>query len=379
MAPNGDRRILFITNIISPYRIPFLNALSDADGIELEVVYVAEQEKNRQWKTYKDEIIYSYEVLEGVHLSTGNRTVHLNYGLSHLVSQFKPDVVIIGTDILSTPASWIALYSARQVGAKVLRFEGQHAYTTNPGGIKSFLYRRFYNHCDHFFVYSRLTKAYLQGLGIDAAKITIGYNVGDTEFVSREVEAYISSPYYESDRERYPDVLFLFSGRLTIRKNILGLLTVFQDLALPDAGLIILGTGELADAVVEFIERHNLTTVLYEGFKQKSEVIRYLALCDVFVLPSFSDPASIVLSEALFSGLYTVASSYDGSAVNFIIEGQNGVIVDPRNHTELRKALVTCYILKKSGGLNKERIRATMAEFCVQSYSQRLEKLINRL
>ena len=59
-----SRRLVIITEIISPYRIPLFNALADRGDIDLHVVFLSETDPGlREWKIYKDEIRFSYQVL----------------------------------------------------------------------------------------------------------------------------------------------------------------------------------------------------------------------------------------------------------------------------------------------------------------------------
>ena len=58
------RKLLIVTEIIAPYRIPVFNALARRNDIELHVVFLAEtDETQRHWQIYKDEIKFSYQVL----------------------------------------------------------------------------------------------------------------------------------------------------------------------------------------------------------------------------------------------------------------------------------------------------------------------------
>lgn len=239
------KRVLFLTNIYSPYRITFFNCLAKHREIELKVCYVAEQESNRRWKTYKNEIQYSTLTLSGFHLSLKNRTIHINVGIKRIIEDFQPHSVVIGTDILSSPVSWFAASTARRCGSKVIRFEGKHLFTSVPSRLKNFLYMTFYNRCHAFFVYSHLTKEYLKGLGVAGNTITVGYNVGDTEYFRRSVTDYESSVKHFVERQNYPPVMFLFSGMLSQGKNILGLLNALHALALKDAGIFEIGRAHV--------------------------------------------------------------------------------------------------------------------------------------
>ena len=59
-----NRRLVIITEIISPYRIPLFNALAKRGDVDLHVIFLAETDsKLRQWHVYKEVISFSYEVL----------------------------------------------------------------------------------------------------------------------------------------------------------------------------------------------------------------------------------------------------------------------------------------------------------------------------
>ena len=58
------RRVVILSEIIAPYRIPVFNALAEREEAELHVIFLSESDASlRQWRVYKDEIRFSYEVL----------------------------------------------------------------------------------------------------------------------------------------------------------------------------------------------------------------------------------------------------------------------------------------------------------------------------
>jgi len=91
------RRLVLITEIIAPYRIPVLNALAQIEDIDLEVVFLSETDPSlRQWLVYKDEIRFRYQVLPSFRCRIGKFNVLLNRGLARALTKTKPDVVLCG-------------------------------------------------------------------------------------------------------------------------------------------------------------------------------------------------------------------------------------------------------------------------------------------
>jgi glycosyltransferase involved in cell wall biosynthesis len=172
--------------------------------------------------------------------------------------------------------------------------------------------------------------------------------------------------------------MFLFSGRLVSSKNIMMLLRLFEEIGYPDIGLFVLGDGELQDEVSRLSQKVKTPRIYYEGFKQKEDCISYFSLADIFILPTLLDRASIVMSEALISGLFTIASTYDGSSYYLIQEGNNGLVVNPNDREALKNAILTAYQMKKTGQLAKKSIQDTMEGYTIDKYAQRFIDMIKK-
>jgi hypothetical protein len=53
-------RLVVITELIAPYRIPVFNALAKNPGIDLRVIFLAKTDPTiRQWRVYADEIRFA--------------------------------------------------------------------------------------------------------------------------------------------------------------------------------------------------------------------------------------------------------------------------------------------------------------------------------
>ena len=91
------RRVVILTEIISPYRIPVFNALAETAWIDLHVIFLAETDSTLwQWKVYKDEIRFSFEVLPHWRRRVRGYNVLLNRGVNAALTKAKPDVVVCG-------------------------------------------------------------------------------------------------------------------------------------------------------------------------------------------------------------------------------------------------------------------------------------------
>src|SRR5438309_8970068 len=90
-------RLVIITEIIAPYRVPVFNSLAAQGNVDLHVIFLAETDpKLRQWTVPRKEIQFSYEVLASFRLRLGSLTLLLNRGLKSALRRAQPDVILCG-------------------------------------------------------------------------------------------------------------------------------------------------------------------------------------------------------------------------------------------------------------------------------------------
>ena len=137
------------------------------------------------------------------------------------------------------------------------------------------------------------------------------------------------------------EVLFLFAAnnfRLKGLKELLNSFSDFKKNAIDNsARLIIAGSGKTAKFETLAAKLGIAEQVLFLG--HINNVQETLQACDVAVLPTFYDPASRIIIEALAMGKPVITTSFNGSQ-DLFKNNRHGIIVDdPRNIKELAKAL----------------------------------------
>ena len=105
---------------------------------------------------------------------------------------------------------------------------------------------------------------------------------------------------------------FIFVGRLIPPKNLPFLLNAFAEISAeaPEWGLVLLGEGEQKGELQRLAQDN--TAIRFEAGVPWYEVAEYLALADVLVLPSESEPWGLVVNEAMICGLPVVVSEPSG-------------------------------------------------------------------
>lgn len=105
--------------------------------------------------------------------------------------------------------------------------------------------------------------------------------------------------------------------------------------------------GELRDQKFEFNfigpipeeKRLNDSRFIYHGeLRTKEEICEVLDSSDVLVCPSHSEGMPNVILEGMARGLAIIATNV--GAVEMLIDDENGLLIDPLNHSQLKNAII---------------------------------------
>jgi hypothetical protein len=173
-------KLVILTEIIAPYRIPVFNALAQRPEIDLHVIFLSENDPTlRQWQVYKDEIKFQYEVLPSWRRRLGRYNLLLNRGLFSSLNKIKPDAVLCGG--YNYVASWQAAYWARSHRVPLLLWSESTAFDVRRSRfLVEFMKSRFLHLCGAFVVAGKSSLRYLKDLGISEEKIFTAPNAVDT-------------------------------------------------------------------------------------------------------------------------------------------------------------------------------------------------------
>lgn len=138
--------------------------------------------------------------------------------------------------------------------------------------------------------------------------------------------------------------VLLYVGRISKRKNVELIIKVFNILKLDpnndDLQLYLIGSDEAGylQTCMKLIEKQSLGSVFNISSMSNSQ-LRYLyKRAELFLLPSRQEIFGMVLLEAMYFGLPTIASPSAG-AKTLIENGKNGYIVDSFDENEWVKLI----------------------------------------
>jgi len=125
-------------------------------------------------------------------------------------------------------------------------------------------------------------------------------------------------------------------GRLVSYKNHLSLVKAVSEVE-KNVVLIIVGGGELYNDILENIKISGLDDrVMLVG--DQDDVVSYLALFDIFVMPSVTEGYSLSLLEAFAAHLPVLCTDVGGNT-EIVEDGVNGVIIDNSDVVSIRNGI----------------------------------------
>lgn len=329
-------KVLLITNIISPYRIPLFNYLQGQSDYSFKVIALAEREENREWRLAKEQIRFEYKILPGFHkfIWSKEMTIHLNWGLSKAILRYNPDIVI--TSSYNTLAYWEAFLYCKVFKKKYILGNGTTLLSTSGiSGFKHHLKRIIIGNADQYITYGTKAAEYLVHMGASKKYIHIGINTVDVSWFKEKTKELNRAKNFWEERSGYPKFLMLYVGQLISRKGLSQVLKALSKLHNPNIGLLIVGGGPQEKELKQFCQNQKLENIYFEGFRQQEALLKYYALADVLILPSFKEVWGLVVNEALACGLYVLCSDCAGSAFDLIKKGWNGALFNPYNMEEI--------------------------------------------
>ena len=358
-------KLVILTEIIAPYRIPVLNALARRAEIEVEVIFLSENDPSlREWKVYKDEIKFNYRVLPSWRQRLGRYNVLINRGVNSALSDLKPNVILCGG--YNYLASWSTARWAGSHRVPLLLWSESTAWDRRRGyPLVEFMKKRFLKLCAAFVVPGRSSFEYLTHLGIAPQRIFTAPNAVDTTLFSNLAETARRNESQVRSRYHLPSRYFLYVGRLVKDKGVFDLIEAYAQLEgeiRSNVGLVFAGTGSDSRKLVERAARISPGVIQFSGFVHREELPKIYAFADALIFPTHSDPWGLVVNEAMACDVPVILTNVAGCASDLVQDGENGFVIPPRDVAQLAGAMARVAedsaIRSEMGRMSGERIEA---------------------
>lgn len=187
--------------------------------------------------------------------------------------------------------------------------------------------RWIYRKVDHFCPIGSDAIEHLMRLGVSQKRMTLTPYSVDDGLIARQCAATDRDQARKALGLADDAVLFLFSGKLIRRKQPLLLAEAAASLAKnPRLAVAYLGSGEQRTEVESRLRPVLGDRLILPGFVNQSELGRYFAAANVFVLPTAYDTWGLVVNEGMHWGLPCIVSDRTGCRRDLVTEGETGFI-----------------------------------------------------
>jgi glycosyltransferase involved in cell wall biosynthesis len=334
-------RVVLITEIIAPYRVPVFNALARQPGIDLHVIFLAETDPTqRQWLVPKADIQFSYEVLPSWRRRIYGHNILLNRGIAESLLRASADAIVCGG--YNYFASWEALRRGKRNAKPFLLWVESTAQDNRSGSIfLETLKLRFMRQCDAFVVPGKSSFEYLRSYDLPEERIFPAPNAVDNAFFSHVASVACQGPGVHREAFQLPERYFLFAGRLEPEKGIFDLLDAYVVLPVEvrsEVGLVFVGDGSARSELERQAKAANSDSIRIIGFLQREQLAILYGLAETFVFPTHTDRWGLVVNEAMACGLPIICSEAAGCAAD-LVDDANGRLVAARDVTRLSAAM----------------------------------------
>jgi glycosyltransferase involved in cell wall biosynthesis len=173
----------------------------------------------------------------------------------------------------------------------------------------------------------------------------------------------VNKPDYNRNYpQNYPITKFLFLGRIGDRKGIFDLLEVIKDNkeGLKDKFVLYVGGDGETDRLIEYVKKQDIQNLVrFEGWVSGEKKKELLAVCDVYILPSYNEGLPISVLEAMSYGMPIISTTV-GGIPEIISNKKNGFLITPGDKQALlesiRQFIQFPQTVEKMGIENRKRI-----------------------
>lgn len=344
------KRLAIITTHPIQYNAPLFRLLTARNKIDVKVFYTWGQSKDEVYdarfgmkRSWDIPLLdgYEYEFID-------NRSKHpdsnrfwgiINPGLVKKIKAEKFDAVLV--------YRW-SVYShfrmMQQFGTKpTLFFRGDSVIQDKGHGIKQFLKKNLlkwvYRKVDKAFHVGRKNKYYFLQYGLKENQlIAAPHAVENERFASNKDEWELKAKEEREQLSITTDaVVFLYAGKFYELKQLDLLIHAFKKLNGQHYRLLFFGNGEQENELKDLAAGDG--RIIFQPFKNQSEMPWVYRMGDVFVLTSKSETWGLGVNEAMACGRPAIVSDQCGCAAELIIEGETGFIFKTGDGDALLRAL----------------------------------------
>lgn len=266
----------------------------------------------------------------------------LNFGIVREFHKQKCDAIFVHSYSYATHL--LAILVSRSRGIPVLVPSEQNLLVKTSKlrmVLKESILPLLFRVVDGCMSIGKLNRQYYQYYGVPKERIFHMPYAVDNEWFFEQRDLYLYRRL-EIKREIGLDAnikVILYVSKFLKRKRPMDLVQAFEDLNISNTALVMVGDGEEKSRCKAYVENRGIKDVYFLGFKNQTELPKFYAIADVFVLPSKNEPWGLVVNEAMCFGLPIIVTDEVGAGYDLIRDGINGLSYQVGDIDKLKSGL----------------------------------------
>ncbi len=307
-------RVVIVTNIPAPYRIPIYKNLAAKLGNDhFHVIFCSEKEDNREWIVKQSGFPYTF--LKTRYINWKGRYIHYNLDVLNALRLLDADVVITTgfnpTHLLAF--AYTVFHNKVHIPMTDGTFESEQKLSVWHRIVRSIVYR--------------YSKAFI-GASLGSWRLYDSYGINRERFFQSHLCANNAAFAPSANGNRRFDLMF--SGRFSPEKNPLFAVDVAAGVAKTlnrRVSILMLGSGPMLDQTREHANTLADVEATFPGFIQQAELPNLYASASLFLFPSSWDPWGVVANEACAACQAVIVTPDVGVANELVCDGENGYVL----------------------------------------------------
>lgn len=356
------KKILFLTNIPSPYMVNFFNELGAKT--ELTVLFEKNKSDSRDISWTKNMFInFEGIILNGIKTDSDKA---LSISSLKYLKKDKYDAIIVSNPLTPTGIISIIFMWLKKIPFII---ESEGGFPKNGKSLKEKFKKFILSKANLYFSTSETGDNYFLKYG---AKQEI---IKRYPFTSIYDNYILNEPLESNKKKELKNIYGLLNlptvltvGSFVKLKRIEDLIIAFSKLNI-DSQLLIIGGGILEKKYQNLIKELNLKNVKIIDFLLPKELESYFMMSDLFVFPTESDCWGLVVNEAMAKGLPIVSSNMSIAAEVLVKVDKNGKICNVGD--------IDCYVESIESILKNKNLATQMGNYSIKKVREfTFEKMV---
>jgi glycosyltransferase involved in cell wall biosynthesis len=340
------KKLAIITTHPIQYNAPLFRLLHERNRIAVKVFYTWGQSKEQVYdakfglqRSWDIPLLdgYEHEFVKNISIRPDSNHFWgvVNPGLIAQLRRENYDAILVYRWSLYSHFRILQSFGGRQK----LFFRGDSHLQSKQTGLKEqlkkWVLQVVYRKVDKAFYVGQNNKDYYLHVGLGNHQLAYAAHAIDNDRFAAHAAIWETKALDERAALGIPHnaIVFLYAGKFYALKKLDLLIRSFQELTGDQYRLLLVGNGEQETLLKELAKMDE--RILFQPFRNQSDMPCLYRMGDVFVLPSQSETWGLGVNEAMACSRAGIVSDACGCASELIVKGKTGFVFQTENADDL--------------------------------------------